>query len=300
MTLSIYLPRGARTLGRKTIFRNGVHRERRVTAEEERRMKHRVSVPTLLLVGSLVWMGPTLISAQTTGGTGSTPPTVRPGAPGSPSRTLTAAEAGQVSLPRHTPADVRFMQDMMHHHLQAVEMASLVVARTENLDLRLLARKIEASQADELLTMRNWLVARGETSPWEPTPPADDAAAHAGHTAQAGTVAQVAQGSHAGLAGHVGHEGMTMDAPMPGMLTEAQLDELREVRGLAFDQMFLAFMIFHHLGAIEMVQALFATPGGGQEGEVYQFAAHVDSDQKIEIERMRRVLSSLGSDPDGR
>ena len=101
----------------------------------------------------LVTPGP----AQTTVGSGgTTPPTVRPGAPGQPSQTLSAAEAGQVQFPLQTEADVRFMQDMIHHHLQAVEMAGMVVERTENPDLRLLARKIEASPANGiLLDIRN-------------------------------------------------------------------------------------------------------------------------------------------------
>jgi uncharacterized protein (DUF305 family) len=266
-----------------------------------------------LALGGFLLVTPGL--AQTTGGSGgTTPPTVRPGAPGQPSQTLSAAEAGQVQLPPHTEADVRFMQDMIHHHLQAVEMAGMVVERTENVDLRLLARKIEASQADELLMMQSWLRARGESAPGLPEPDAADHAGHgtqtaasvqataAGHAGHGGAAAQSAATGHAGHAGHTDHadhgDGEAMS--MPGMLSDEQLEALRSARGLAFDRMFLEFMIYHHLGAIEMVQALFATAGGGQEGEVYQFAAHVDSDQKIEIERMRRLLSSLGAGPDGR
>jgi uncharacterized protein (DUF305 family) len=244
---------------------------------------------SLLGIASLATLAlsPGILLAQTTG-TGGTPPTVRPGAPGAPAARLSAEEASRVTLPRHTAEDVRFMQDMIHHHMQAVEMASLVAERTENADLHLLARKIEASQADELLVMRNWLLARGEEAPG--APPADDPhAGHAGHGAVAATAT-----------GHEGHEGHTGHDAMPGMLSEAQLETLRAARDRDFDRLFLEFMIFHHLGAIEMVEALFASPGGGQEGEVYQFAAHVDSDQKIEIERMRRLLATLDRAPDGR
>jgi uncharacterized protein (DUF305 family) len=76
---------------------------------------------------------------------------------------------------------------------------------------------------------------------------------------------------------------------MPGMLTHAQLMQLEAARGSEFDRLFLEFMIQHHEGALEMVRQLFAA-GGGQESEMFQFASHVDGDQRIEITRMYRML----------
>lgn len=158
--------------------------------------------------------------------------------------------------PGHTPADVQFMQGMLAHHAQAVEMTALVPDRTESADIRLLARRIAISQDDEMALMRRWLEDRDEAVPGP----------HAHHT-----------GEH---------------AAMPGMLTPAEMARLRSARGPEFDRLFLESMIHHHEGALVMVAELFATDGAGQESELYQFAAHVESDQTIEIARMRAMLEA--------
>ncbi len=77
---------------------------------------------------------------------------------------------------------------------------------------------------------------------------------------------------------------------MPGMLTPEQMNELAAAKGEAFDQLFLKGMIQHHQGALDMVDELFKTPGAGQEGDINAFAADVDSDQRMEINRMRALL----------
>jgi uncharacterized protein (DUF305 family) len=189
-------------------------------------------------------------------------PVVQAGAPGEASRPVSAADAARTAAPRHVEADARFMRDMIVHHAQAIEMTSLVEARTRRADIRLLARRIEASQHDEMESMRTWLTARGEALP--------DAHAHHG-------------AAHAGMA---------------GMLSAAELDRLRAATGPAFDRLFLEFMIRHHEGALVMVADLLATDGAGQELEIFQFASHVDADQRVEIDRMRRMLQAAAA-PDG-
>jgi uncharacterized protein (DUF305 family) len=183
-------------------------------------------------------------------------PVVQAGAPGEASRTV-SGDAPRVASPRHVEADVRFMQDMIVHHAQAVEMTALVEARTERADIRLLARRITASQEDEMATMRQWLIDRGEVPPDE----------HAHHA-------------------HGAHEGM------PGMLSPAEMTRLRAARGAEFDRLFLESMIRHHEGALVMVADLVAIDGAAQEVEIFQFAAHVDADQRVEIDRMRRMLQT--------
>jgi uncharacterized protein (DUF305 family) len=188
---------------------------------------------------------------------GPVPGVVRPGAPGEESRVVASAVPGSAQATAHSAADVRFMQDMIAHHLQAVEMTALVEARTERADIRRLARRIEASQDDEIAVMRRWLEVRGEAVPGP----------HAHH-------------------GHGGH------APMPGMLSAEEIARLAAARGAEFDRLFLESMIRHHEGALVMVADLFATDGAGQEPEIFQFAAHVDSDQRIEIGRMQQMLAA--------
>lgn len=190
------------------------------------------------------------------------PRTVQPGAPGESSRPVTTSETAGTVQPRHTEDDVRFMQGMIVHHRQALEMTSLVPERTNREDIRLLARRIEISQEDEMALMRRWLRDRGEEVP--------------------------------GADAHYGHHGAGGHQPlMPGMITEQEMARLATATGAEFDRLFLEFMIRHHEGALVMVENLFASDNAGQEGEIFQFAAHVAGDQRVEIERMRRMLAAI-------
>jgi uncharacterized protein (DUF305 family) len=195
-------------------------------------------------------------------------PIVQPGAPGQPSREVTASQAADVTRVQHTAADVRFMQGMIHHHAQALEMTALVRTRTRSDAMRTLALRIEVSQLDEIAMMRHWLEARGQQ-----VPVVGDG--HAGH----------GSGSSTG--------GGTAGALMPGMLTAEEMARLAGTSGDEFDRLFLAGMIKHHGGALAMVQALFSTPGAGQESEMYAFASDVDADQRMEIDRMSGMLKEL-------
>ena len=79
---------------------------------------------------------------------------------------------------------------------------------------------------------------------------------------------------------------------MPGMLTPEEMAALAAAKGADFDRLFLIGMIKHHEGALTMVQELYGAGGGaGQESEIYAFAADVDADQRMEIDRMRGMLS---------
>ena len=162
--------------------------------------------------------------------------------------------------PRHTEADTRFMQGMIAHHRQALVMTALVRERTDNRGIHLLAERIEVSQTDEIRQMERWLQSRGEGLP--------DPRAHE-------------------------HIAMGHGAAMPGMLSAEGIARLESARGPAFDRLFLESMIRHHEGALEMVGRLLATPGAGQEVDVFRFASDVDADQRIEIERMRRMLDTM-------
>jgi uncharacterized protein (DUF305 family) len=148
------------------------------------------------------------------------------------------------------------MQGMIGHHTQALEMVALVPSRTSRDEMRLLARRIEVSQADEIKMMEEWLKQRGQPLP-DP---------HAHH----------AQGA----------------VLMPGMLTTDEMGRLAAATGEPFDRLFLEFMIKHHQGALVMVQDLFASKGAGQEADIFAFASDVDADQRMEIDRMRAMLGA--------
>lgn len=161
------------------------------------------------------------------------------------------------------------MQQMMAHHAQALAMTALVPARSvAGSAVRLMAERIEVSQRDEIALMRQWLVDRGAPVP------ASEAATAGGHD----------------MAG-MNHDAGAMPM-MPGMLTPAELARLAQTTGAAFDRLFLASMIRHHEGALRMVAGFFATPGAGQDAEIFRFASDVDADQRAEIRRMRALLAA--------
>jgi uncharacterized protein (DUF305 family) len=211
---------------------------------------------------SIVAVGVVLLAGC--GGSGEEPRdvgnVVQPGAPGEPSRKLTADELDQIEHAKHTKADVRFMQDMIHHHWQAVLMTKWVPNRTGSRDIRLMARRMELSQETEIEQIRRWLRARGVKP--------RDAHDHGGHD----------HGSGEGL--------------MPGMLTSRQLGRLYNEDGRRFDRLFLRYMTFHHQGALAMVEQL-RHAGGGAETEMGVFTNHVEADQGIEIARMRELYAKL-------
>lgn len=186
-------------------------------------------------------------------------PVVQLGAPGESGTTLSPEEVEAATEPVHTDADVEFVQTMIPHHQQALEMTALVADRAADPGLSDLAERIEVSQLAEIEQLEQWLTSRGEA----------------------------VEGMHAGHGGgHAGHA-------MPGMLTAEQLDRLEQARGRRFDRLFLQSMIRHHEGAVVMVETLLAGGEGGQESEVFQLAGHIGTDQQVEIAAMKRRLAAL-------
>jgi uncharacterized protein (DUF305 family) len=189
------------------------------------------------------------------------PPPVHPIATGITPAQQAKADSGR---PPYTRADVAFMQGMIGHHAQAIVMAGWAPTHGARADVRILAERIKVAQTDEIAMMQRWLRDRHETVP--------DADAH--------------------------HEHAGMDMPgmppmMPGMLTAQQFAQLDAARGPEFDRLFLTFMIGHHQGAVTMVKQLLAVPAAGQDDDVFRFVADVNVDQTTEIDRMRRMLSTV-------
>ena len=193
------------------------------------------------------------------------PVVVQPGAPGHPTRILPSST--RAALPPVSAKDVEFMQGMIMHHAQAVEMTALMDSHTQNKELSLLGARISHSQSEEIKFMQRWLEARGEPITMKMS----------------------------------GMDMVGMDMPgmdmsshreklMPGMLTKKQMDALRKAKGAEFDHLFLTGMIQHHGGALIMVKDLFDTPGAGQDADLFNFATDVDSGQRAEIRIMQNML----------
>ncbi len=193
-------------------------------------------------------------------------PIVQPGAPGEPTKRLSAEEASKIADTRFSPDDVVFLQEMIPHHYQALEMAALVPDRTNRQELLDLAGRIEATQSDEITFMQDWLTERGQKAP----DPAKD--------------------------GHGGMHDMKRMKEM-GMATPAQMKALADAEATDFDKLFLELMITHHDGAVTMARDLLDKRGSAHDPVLFDFVNDVINDQTTEIERMHALLLSLSPDP---
>lgn len=203
-------------------------------------------------------------------------PIVAPGAPGARPRVITPAESVEMGRTSWIDADVRFLQHMIVHHGQAVEMVALLQTRGASPVVRRLAERIALTQEAEIQLMEDWLTSRGL--------PVADPNLHSGHG-----------GGHDAHAGHAGH-GAAPDrnrALMPGMLSPAQMDALAAASGPDFDRLFLVGMIQHHQGALDMVADLLAVPNAAEDPLLSDFSTAIVADQSAEILRMRNLLSEL-------
>ena len=189
------------------------------------------------------------------------PPIVQPGAPGEPSREISAEEASDLAGIRFTDADVKFMQGMISHHAQALEMTALLPTRSDSEGMQQLAQRMEISQRDEIAMMQEWLRSRG-----------------------------------AAVTAVDAHHAPGWDR-MPGMLTREDMDRLEQARSAEFDQLFLELMVGHHRGALTMVETLLDQKGAAQDSQLYGFTSDITSDQSMEIDRMNAMLAQLSPDP---
>jgi uncharacterized protein (DUF305 family) len=200
----------------------------------------------------------------------SAPSVVEPGAPGQKNKVLTSETTG-LHLMAPTVADIQFMQGMIMHHGQAVEMCDLIPSHTKDPKVLDLGRRIGLSQTTEMVFMKRWLTERGQPFD-DPTMKMDDM-------------------NGMDMAGM---KSMDMDMPpMPGMLTHKQMDALRSARGPAFDKLFLTGMMQHHGGALTMVRDLFNQPSAVQDPTLFDFASDVDNTQTAEIDLMHRLLVQM-------
>jgi uncharacterized protein (DUF305 family) len=154
----------------------------------------------------------------------------------------------------YTKADVEFMQGMIAHHAQAVVMSRMALSRKANPQVLRLSKKIDQSQVPEIRIMQDWLERNKQFAP------------------------DTSSWRH-----------MMMD----GMLTPEQMKKLEQAKGVDFDRAYLEYMIQHHVGALKMVEDLFAAPLAGQEVDVNVFANDVVTVQTAEIGIMQKLLTQL-------
>ncbi|UDF12402.1 DUF305 domain-containing protein [Antiquaquibacter oligotrophicus] len=177
-----------------------------------------------------------------------------------------------VVLPTTTSADAGFARDMQVHHQQAVQMAMIIRDRTDDPAVRQLAYDIATTQAQQAGQMYGWLASWGLPQLGEPamtwmTRPAPDGSEH-GHSGDTPT-----------------HE---PGAPMPGMATLDQLNELSELSGVEAERLFLELMIAHHQGGVEMAEGVLART---DTTVVRDLATSIVKAQESEIALMESMLA---------
>ena len=151
-------------------------------------------------------------------------------------------------------ADVAFVQGMIPHHEQAVEMSEMMTGRTVSNSTAALAEQIRAAQTTEVSLMQGFLADWGvELDP------------HAGHS-----------GDHS-----MGE----------GMMSDEQLDELESAGGVDFERMWLTMMLEHHQGAVAMANTVLS---GGSDPRVRTLAEGIVAAQQAEIAQIEALLASLG------
>ena len=191
-------------------------------------------------------------------------PIVQPGAPGQASRVIDAATASRIADSSFSASDVRFLQDMIPHHGQATQMTALVGGRTNRPEILQIAKRIDATQSDEIKWMKKWLSDR----------------------------AQPSMGEHAG---HMMHDAAHMTHM--GMASPAQLAEMTAAKGVGFERLFLARMITHHQGAVRMADELLGRGGTAADPALAAFIDDLVKEQKEEIKRMSALLGTVAEDP---
>ena len=189
-------------------------------------------------------------------------------APSTAAPTPAPVQVGPEHLPP-SPADVKFMGDMIGHHSQAIRISRWAPSRGASPAVQRLAERIVVGQLDEIDIMQRWL--RTHDQPVVEPDTAGD-----------------------------GHGGMDHSAHMPGMLSPEELERLGAARGAEFDRLFLTYMIRHHQGALTMVDQLFASQGAAQNDTVFRLASDVYAEQSTEIARMQSMLEGLPTEGAGR
>ncbi|BCN48189.1 MULTISPECIES: DUF305 domain-containing protein [Prescottella] len=184
----------------------------------------------------------------------------------------------------HNDADVEYVQMMIPHHEQAVEMAELVPSRTGNPDIIALADQIEKAQGPEIEQMEGWLKAWGAPEPSKAEAPGatSDGMDHDGMEGD-GTSMPMQSMPMTSMNSMPGMEGGGH-----GMMSAEQMQALENAKDAEFDKMWLELMIAHHQGAVASSEQILQT---GESEQVRQLAQQIVSSQQAEIAQMEALLN---------
>ncbi|MCY9787798.1 DUF305 domain-containing protein [Nocardiopsis sp. EMB25] len=178
---------------------------------------------------------------------------------------------GRPSSPLDNSADAGFLRDMSSHHAQAVDMSYVIMDKTQDPELRIMAVDIARTQQGQIGIMQGWLTMWGLNSRGSEPPMTWMEGSEHDHGAGEGVVPEW----------------------MPGLATPEEMDALREAEGVDAEILFLELMIAHHEGGIDMAEV--EVELGGEE-LVTDLAQGMADAQEKEIRAMEAMLADRGVD----
>ncbi|MET7423172.1 DUF305 domain-containing protein [Dactylosporangium sp. NPDC005555] len=173
------------------------------------------------------------------------------GAPAAPAAAVPQGVAAVAEGP-HNAYDVLFLQMMIGHQRQGLEMLKLGKTKGVREDVVNLAGAVDVTEAEEVDRMTGWLTGWNEQATGS-----DDHSSHAAHGGQAAT-------------------------------GEEQLQALRDASGADFEMKFLNLLIAHQHNAVEMAQQMRTN---GQNTTVKQFAERIELSRTQQIQQMLVLVS---------
>jgi uncharacterized protein (DUF305 family) len=188
------------------------------------------------------------------------------------------AAAPVTPVPGSTSAEAGFSRDMQTHHIQAVEMSMILLDKTDNAALRMLAEDIATAQQHQAGQMYAWLSVWG----------VPQAAPEPSMTWMTRPTLEGANHDHSGADGEASH---VPGEPMPGLATPEQMAELKSLSGVEADKLYLNLMIAHHIGGVDMAQAILDR---STNRAVTDLAKGMVLVQQSEIDYMNELLDQLG------
>jgi uncharacterized protein (DUF305 family) len=209
---------------------------------------------------------------------------------------VTAGVIGNATAGVKSPGDssvaAGFARDMTDHHAQAVDMATIIGQRTTSLDIRTLATDIALTQTNQMGQMQGWL------SQWNLS---------LGRTGPPMAWMTIRGGMDMGQSGQSGQSGGNTapamdpalmqplpDGRMPGMATDAQINQLRTLPVKPAEVLFLQLMIAHHRAGLVMAQMARSLT---TVAVVDRLTTSMISGQQNEITQMTQMLAARGATP---
>ncbi|MFY9918239.1 MAG: DUF305 domain-containing protein [Mycobacterium sp.] len=218
--------------------------------------------------------------------------TTEQAAPSSPPVSTSAPAQAQA----HNNVDTMFAQHMIPHHQQAIEMSDMILGK-QGIDTRVmeLAKQIKNAQGPEIEQMKGWLTEwgmpttmprmdmPGQSMPSASETPGDGSRGHGAMPGSGNMPSSSMMPSESTSPGGGGMPGM-------GMMSQADMDALRNAQGVEASKLYLTQMTTHHQGAIDMAQN---EAKNGQNQAVVELAKSIITSQQKEIDTMKSILSSL-------